>query len=144
MAITRLRSRDVPKALHGWIVTDGVGRPRYWSTIWSDIIHTPLNDSTKSRLLGPVDCFYIFVEELGDDLDVLIANLDLERIENALGGFLTLVRNESARKTIDGNQKWSSALRFVLEILDRSEEHTSELQSLMRISYAVFCLKKKK
>src|SRR3546814_16088208 len=31
----------------------------------------------------------------------------------------------------------------VLEIVDRSEEHTSELQSLMRISYAVFCLKKK-
>src|SRR3546814_2959977 len=29
-------------------------------------------------------------------------------------------------------------------ILSRSEEHTSELQSLMRISYAVFCLKKKK
>src|SRR3546814_9008196 len=28
--------------------------------------------------------------------------------------------------------------------LHRSEEHTSELQSLMRISYAVFCLKKKK
>src|SRR3546814_4262425 len=28
--------------------------------------------------------------------------------------------------------------------LNRSEEHTSELQSLMRISYAVFCLKKKK
>src|SRR3546814_9145030 len=28
--------------------------------------------------------------------------------------------------------------------LDRSEEHTSELQSIMRISYAVFCLKKKK
>src|SRR3546814_3034533 len=27
---------------------------------------------------------------------------------------------------------------------DRSEEHTSELQSIMRISYAVFCLKKKK
>src|SRR3546814_9691141 len=32
--------------------------------------------------------------------------------------------------------------RFHLE--HRSEEHTSELQSLMRISYAVFCLKKKK
>src|SRR3546814_3531212 len=28
-------------------------------------------------------------------------------------------------------------------IFDRSEEHTSELQSLMRISYVVFCLKKK-
>src|SRR3546814_2791631 len=30
------------------------------------------------------------------------------------------------------------------EAIDRSEEHTSELQSLMRISYAVFCLKKNK
>src|SRR3546814_8127943 len=31
-----------------------------------------------------------------------------------------------------------------LDRLERSEEHTSELQSLMRISYAVFCLKQKK
>src|SRR3546814_6006700 len=31
-----------------------------------------------------------------------------------------------------------------LALIARSEEHTSELQSLMRISYAVFCLKKKK
>src|SRR3546814_3028659 len=31
-----------------------------------------------------------------------------------------------------------------IHIAERSEEHTSELQSLMRISYAVFCLKKKK
>src|SRR3546814_6881588 len=30
------------------------------------------------------------------------------------------------------------------EVFARSEEHTSELQSLMRLSYAVFCLKKKK
>src|SRR3546814_2026615 len=30
-----------------------------------------------------------------------------------------------------------------LDVITRSEEHTSELQSLMRISYAVFCLKKK-
>src|SRR3546814_10842584 len=32
---------------------------------------------------------------------------------------------------------------LALKASDRSEEHTSELQSLMRISYAVFCLKKK-
>src|SRR3546814_3229800 len=35
------------------------------------------------------------------------------------------------------------AFNYKLDYL-RSEEHTSELQSLMRISYAVFCLKKKK
>src|SRR3546814_4123806 len=33
---------------------------------------------------------------------------------------------------------------LVVPVVFRSEEHTSELQSLMRISYAVFCLKKKK
>src|SRR3546814_8993954 len=39
----------------------------------------------------------------------------------------------------------SSSLGIVVPpVLARSEEHTSELQSLMRISYAVFCLKKKK
>src|SRR3546814_6585681 len=34
--------------------------------------------------------------------------------------------------------------RAAIDHAQRSEEHTSELQSLMRISYAVFCLKKKK
>src|SRR3546814_10412437 len=36
------------------------------------------------------------------------------------------------------------ACRIYRTTTSRSEEHTSELQSLMRISYAVFCLKKKK
>src|SRR3546814_9438501 len=35
------------------------------------------------------------------------------------------------------------AVSFPIDDSTRSEEHTSELQSLMRISYAVFCLKKK-
>src|SRR3546814_9829583 len=39
--------------------------------------------------------------------------------------------------------KFRSARSFLVESWQRSEEHTSELQSLMRISYAVFCLKKK-
>src|SRR3546814_2647342 len=40
---------------------------------------------------------------------------------------------------------WASNSKYPFySELDRSEEHTSELQSLMRISYAVFCLKKKK
>src|SRR3546814_16688944 len=43
-----------------------------------------------------------------------------------------------ARKNLDV-RTYAQATRVL-----RSEEHTSELQSLMRISYAVFCLKKKK
>src|SRR3546814_4789976 len=42
-------------------------------------------------------------------------------------------------------QRFSGPVRLLMENrYVRSEEHTSELQSLMRISYAVFCLKKKK
>src|SRR3546814_2690677 len=42
------------------------------------------------------------------------------------------------------NMIQSGNLTVHYNALARSEEHTSELQSLMRISYAVFCLKKKK
>src|SRR3546814_993156 len=40
--------------------------------------------------------------------------------------------------------QWAGAASWAASASNRSEEHTSELQSLMRISYAVFCLKKKK
>src|SRR3546814_1080545 len=43
-----------------------------------------------------------------------------------------------------GSTYWEGVLKALVEEHARSEEHTSELQSLMRISYAVFCLKKKK
>src|SRR3546814_1638886 len=45
--------------------------------------------------------------------------------------------------SFDERSEFNMPLRPLIAIA-RSEEHTSELQSLMRISYAVFCLKKKK
>src|SRR3546814_8807700 len=56
--------------------------------------------------------------------------------------------NEDAGRTFDGYIEMGQAgsvreLDAVLDAWPRSEETTSELQSLMRISYAVFCLKKK-
>src|SRR3546814_5923101 len=49
-----------------------------------------------------------------------------------------------ARATSTEPTGGSACLQSTPQIARRSEEHTSELQSLMRISYAVFCLKKKK
>src|SRR3546814_6547544 len=46
--------------------------------------------------------------------------------------------------TLNAGNKGAVALASLAVGASRSEEHTSELQSLMRISYAVFCLKKKK
>src|SRR3546814_7169311 len=58
-------------------------------------------------------------------------------------------RLESSCRAPNGHSQPQKAPRFqkTMEMAvahHRSEEHTSELQSLMRISYAVFCLKKKK
>src|SRR3546814_4273406 len=50
----------------------------------------------------------------------------------------------SRRPTSRGVMKLASSAWIPRNANARSEEHTSELQSLMRISYAVFCLKKKK
>src|SRR3546814_8537168 len=50
--------------------------------------------------------------------------------------------HRAANVTVNEDNLHNAALSGAVS--DRSEEHTSELQSLMRISYAVFCLKKKK
>src|SRR3546814_10763143 len=47
-----------------------------------------------------------------------------------------LAVGDSVAAAVDGDRRQAI-------VINRSEEHTSELQSLMRISYAVFCLKKK-
>src|SRR3546814_8599127 len=77
------------------------------------------------------------------------------------GMLLLLQRPTLIESILGGRVKWEAAVEEFLrlespvrgtwriaardsELGGRSEEHTSELQSLMRISYAVFCLKKKK
>src|SRR3546814_13948564 len=61
--------------------------------------------------------------------------------------YTTLFRSHGiAVGQIDAHHAQAEDIGFEIArviVLGRSEEHTSELQSLMRISYAVFCLKKK-
>src|SRR3546814_3668477 len=67
----------------------------------------------------------------------------------AFGGPVTASRTPSrSRSPLGAASTWTSsassaAIASLAQLSSRSEEHTSELQSLMRISYAVFCLKKK-
>src|SRR3546814_7602742 len=69
--------------------------------------------------------------------------LDAENAEAA--GFATVIALTTYVSLIAGELVPKQfALRAPEPIAIRSEEHTSELQSLMRISYAVFCLKKNK
>src|SRR3546814_9064071 len=62
--------------------------------------------------------------------------------------YTTLFRSTTGRRTPPASGprrgRCASSRCWRAASISRSEEHTSELQSLMRISYAVFCLKKKK
>src|SRR3546814_1648781 len=53
------------------------------------------------------------------------------------------VENRPASAALHETDAFQNDTKPILVFSERSEEHTSELQSLMRISYAVFCLKKK-
>src|SRR3546814_2057068 len=61
-----------------------------------------------------------------------------EEVAQSIGGLFVHVDITDEQSVLDGFAKARAAHG------QRSEEHTSELQSLMRISYPVFCLKKKK
>src|SRR3546814_1967899 len=99
------------------------------------------------------------VPALAEQLDLLLPKLDFLSIgTNDLTQFLFAA--DRANPKLAERYDWlsPSILRFIRRIVgptrdagvdlavcgERSEEHTSELQSLMRISYAVFCLQKKK
>src|SRR3546814_4406207 len=59
-------------------------------------------------------------------------------------GYIRIVDRLKDMIAVGGFKVFPSQIEEILYHHPRSEEHTSELQSLMRISYAVFCLKKKK
>src|SRR3546814_2794707 len=71
--------------------------------------------------------------------------LQRARRADGLAALLAAARNQPARglQGCRGRRQGGRRLRAGATEVRRSEEHTSELQSLMRISYAVFCLKTK-
>src|SRR3546814_9185108 len=94
------------------------------------------------------------LEELFDAAETLAnyatAGSSASPTGNGAGARLAIVTNGgglgvlATDALIDEGGSLAALAPETVTALDRSEEHTSELQSLMRISYAVFCLKKKK
>src|SRR3546814_6825044 len=73
--------------------------------------------------------------------DMLVSAMD--NLNDREKHILTERRLTDDPKTLEELSQVYGVSRERVRQIERSEEHTSELQSLMRISYAVFCLKKK-
>src|SRR3546814_1817813 len=79
--------------------------------------------------------------------DLVLKPMFLEAAQNAIAALAADTADGGPGMIVGGPWRPDPAARpplFGKVFNTRSEEHTSELQSLMRISYAVFCLKKKK
>src|SRR3546814_9007552 len=98
--------------------------------------------ATRTDTLFPYTT--LFRSHVGDA--ALIHQIDdqLHLVQALEIGHLGGVAGLDQRLVAGGDQRGEAAAQHHLLAEQRSEEHTSELQSLMRISYAVFCLKKKK
>src|SRR3546814_5606357 len=93
--------------------------------------------STRTDTLFPYTTLFRSMVDDEDGEIALVARLGGAEFAIALSGPVTLSEASFLAQRVGS----SFERPFLCE---RSEEHTSELQSLMRISYAVFCLKKKK
>src|SRR3546814_5317689 len=98
--------------------------------------------STRTDTLFPYTTLFRSREILVGDDELGVEQQLLAKAVAGGAGALRSVEAEQARLDLGDGEAGDRAGEFFGE--DRSEEHTSELQSLMRISYAVFCLKKKK
>src|SRR3546814_9317115 len=87
--------------------------------------------STRTNTLFPYTTLF---RSVGDDW---------QAINRFAGSDLSIVQKFDEIFGVTSRSKLEKTFRSNQGISQRSEEHTSELQSLMRISYAVLCLKKK-
>src|SRR3546814_2516535 len=101
--------------------------------------------STNQVELDPLYYFYRQLLWVGVGVPIMLVISMLPRVQaRRFSIFLTVLLTVLLMlvpiigTTVNGATRWLGSDAF------RSEEHTSELQSLMSISYAVFCLKKKK
>ncbi|ELE6505984.1 hypothetical protein NRT23_003993 [Pseudomonas aeruginosa] len=119
MTCQTLRSSATPKALTGWVLLDDNNLPRYWATVWADVLQAKLKDSTRSRCLYAIDRLYQHFALLyqADVLDQLLTDCQFDALEAGLAAFLSVLRNQAKRDGIVNSTVWASAIRFVVDIL---------------------------
>mgnify|MGYP005817247343 CR=1 FL=1 len=119
MSTTSLRSPLIPPPLAGGICLGGSNVPRFWASIWIDILKGSLAASTKQRHLSALARLYeaAWRQRGSDCLDRLLADLDFDALEEVLVGFLAQLRNEAAVDGADRTSTWETALTFVTDIL---------------------------
>lgn len=117
-----VNSSSLPPSLNAVISVGPTNVPRFWATVWSDILKRDIEASTRRKHLASLDRFYVAVarQRRTDCLDRLIADADADALEDCLMGFLAQLQNEAAVNGVDRSSIWQTSVAFVVDMLRRA------------------------
>src|SRR3546814_8686637 len=144
-------SRLVPRGRKSITIGDGAALPLILPTgahgLRQRIAAEFENRCLNANVVAEIDSLALLMNCVYDDIGATIKPMGAVMQEGARGRkwrCLTISDARLRRRNFLYSLPTERLSAAAAVVAKRSEEHTSELQSLMRISYAVFCLKKKK
>jgi integrase len=132
--VFQVRLPDVPQRLHGALLMDSCGLPRYWATVWAQLALADLAELTRLGKLHAIERLYAYTDELFGDgaLDDALASLDEARLGSVLEGWFVSIRNQP-RVTSSDQERWRAGLDFVVTVTTWLAQGTRHAKRLARL-----------
>jgi len=131
----------VPVALHGPLLTDQSGLPRYWSAIWSVVSSGQLAASTHTKKLRYIEDLYAHADRLRGKhaLDDALGSLNEAALAEILESWFVSIRN---RSTVTGSdeKRWQTGLAFVTSTVTWLSTSGTSNDRLQRIEQRIHWL----
>ncbi|MGR5270100.1 hypothetical protein ACPV5R_20420, partial [Vibrio astriarenae] len=108
---------SIPQRLHGAVLVDGCGLPRYWVSVWAQLALADQAELTRLNKLHAVERLYAYADELlgAGALDDALFSLDEARLGRILEGWFVSIRNQP-RITGSDQKRWRAGLDFVVAV----------------------------
>ena len=132
--VLQVRLPEIPQRLHGALLVDGCGLPRYWVTVWAQLALADLAELTCLGKLHAIERLYAYADELlgAGALDDALFSLDEARLGTILEGWFVSIRNQS-RITSSDQDRWRAGLDFVVMVTTWLGQGTSHENRLARL-----------
>jgi hypothetical protein len=128
----------VPVSLHGPLLTDQSGLPRYWSAIWSVVSSGQLAASTHTKKLRYIEDLYAHADRLRGKhaLDDALGSLNEADLAEILESWFVSIRNRSTVTRSD-EKRWQTGLGFVTSTVTWLSTSGTSNDQLQRIEQRI-------
>lgn len=121
----------VPISLKAPVLTDALGLPRYWVTVWALINARDLAESTEMKQLRYIEALYRFCDGLHGDgyLDDTLGACQIKDLSNLLEAYFVFLKNRPA-VTQASEIQWKTGLSFVKDVVLRISRNAHSVNQL--------------